>query len=191
MSNTLKPFAFALPLIGLLSACQNTTTTPALPLERHTITTVSNTSSYFRPRSSDVFSWQGDIQVINAGSDSPAHQPIKLIRQELEQQLLHKGYQVVSNQQASNYYLQGVVTYKLPNQDVKLQQNYGIDAGLGSDNNSQQRGSLLLIIASPSGRTAWRGEVQIYNDPSLTAELRKQRLTAAIQSMLATLPAAQ
>ncbi len=125
---------------------------------------------------------------MDAGQDTPPTQQTELIQQELNQQLSSKGYHIQNDNDDGDYYLQGIVTYSHRAQNNNLQQHYGIDAGLGSDNNAEQRGSLLLIINKPNGKTAWRGEVEIYIEPTLSAELRKQRLKAALQSMLASLP---
>ncbi|MGK0441537.1 MAG: hypothetical protein ACJA0N_001336 [Pseudohongiellaceae bacterium] len=178
---------YVLCLSIVISGCQQTTDFNQLPRELKIHTTVSNTSGNFHPSKSDNFHWLEPIQLYPASLEHVNSQ-IPLITHELNQQLQHKGYQLSNMAQASRFYLRGAIVYGNELHDKKLQQIFGIEPGLGSDDDNYPRGSLLLAITKPSGLTVWRGAMQIFAEPTLADEIKKQRISLAIASMLSNLP---
>ena len=183
----LRTLAFCLATIGLIG-CNSTPDIEQIPRELKLLTTVSNTSGSFNPDKQDLFSWQSPVELYSE-EQNPGSAQVELVTQELNQQLKQKGYALIDNKHLSHYLLQAVIVYGNSLHDDKLKRIYGIEANLGSAQDDYQRGSLLLAISKPSGHIVWRGAVQVFTDPTLPADIRQQRLSLAIASMLSNLPA--
>ena len=183
----IKHLLAILSLCLFVTACQHSNDISQLPRALKIHATVSNSIGNFQPDVDDRFYWPKAIE-LHPAEQQQAQTQIAMVIRELNQQLQQKGYTLSDSPYDSRYYLQGAIVYGNKIRDPQLQQLFGMEAGLGNNEQDYQRGSLLLAITNPSGLPIWRGAVQIFTEQNLPTEIKKQRLSLALSSMLSNLP---
>ena len=73
--------------------------------------------------------------------------------------------------------------------DAAIAATFGLSPGLPTDNSRYGKGTLIVELRRPGAPMAlWRGSIQILADPSLSKDLRTQRIRNGVASVLRSMP---
>lgn len=189
MNNRLIRALMLASLTLLASACQTTSATKPLPKELLQSAVVSTNAPGFNPQPGTYIQWRGNIMV-HAPENTPADpESLAFIREQIEAQLLAKGYRLAAAGQPADYTLKGLLVLGNDLNEKELRDILGFDPGLVASGTTYQTGSLLLMLTNGStGETEWRSAVEILAAPDLPVDVRQQRLRYGVASLLRPLP---
>jgi hypothetical protein len=101
----------------------------------------------------------------------------KMVESTIEQQLAKKGFKKVTDNTA-NFWL-----------DYKFTKKEETDSGVIPSGQLYEAGALIVDVVKPGSNTAlWRGVAYTRINPANTPEVRKQRLTQAVDGIMKVFP---
>ena len=173
----------------LISACQTIPQATPLPKELRVTSVVSTSNRNFAPQPGATVRWRGKLAVhAPAGTPSDPEQ-LSYIHDQVEAQLLAKGYQLVADGQPATYVLQGLIVLGNELNEKALRDILGFEPGLVAAGTEHQKGSLLLMLLDPANNeTQWRSAVQLLVTPELAEDVRQERIRFGVASLLRPLP---
>ncbi len=187
-NNKLLPKLMLISTALLFTACQTVPEPTPLPKELRVSSVVSTSSRDFAPHPGATLSWRNDI-VVHAPPGTPADpDQLSFIKQQLDSQLLEKGYRLVGPGESSDYVLQGLMVLGDKLNEKELRDILGFEPGLAAGV-EHEKGSLLLMLLDPlNNATQWRPAVQIYVSQDLPVAVREERARFGVASLLRPLP---
>jgi hypothetical protein len=73
--------------------------------------------------------------------------------------------------------------------DAAIRSRFGMNPGLASEGTRYGKGTLIVELRRPgSPQALWRGSIQIIAEPTLSADLRRQRIRQGVASVLRSMP---
>lgn len=137
-----------------------------------------------------TISWKTPVIISGADTYAQIEQIRGIAHTAIQQQIMEKGYPVLPA--GGDFQLSAVVVIDQgkaaeAQQRSRLFDNTGIDPGLNANASSSGRGSLVIELTQGLV-VRWRGAVQIYILPQLSAADISRRINYAVSQLLATWP---
>lgn len=188
-----KLFAMGLSAL-LLSACASQKEAPVNASEKADLASfsvVSVTEPSFKPERNERISWVSDVVFVGEDDASQNQKAIELIRQDIEQDLVEKGYALAEGVDV-DYRILAVVQVGDEALSEDMRELFRLYPSLGRDS-QLQKGMLIVAVARPgSVQALWRGAIKVFVDEEgmLTPEQQRARLQLAVQKVMNSMPKA-
>jgi hypothetical protein len=135
-----------------------------------------------------TISWLGSLNVVGKHRTLTEDQLRLQLTQIINQQIMIKGYPVVSN--GGDFQLDGVVVLAgTEDAQALLRESGGMDPGLAGIGDEAHLGKGTLLLELKQGRvTRWKGSVQIYVAPQFDEAVALRRIEYVVHQLLSTWP---
>jgi len=139
--------------------------------------------------------WYADFKIYT-GTQSPTEQQkseksefTQLIKQKIEQEIINKGFNFSpeAGQEETQYQVVALAVADDNFTSSEYLDLFQLFPELSSDSDLKE-GTLIVAIVDPVQRkSAWKGSIQLYLEPSLDKNIRKKRISTSIVKLLKSL----
>ena len=174
----------------MLGACNDQPTVPEIVDSLPRVSAAAVSQPYFQAEAGQSLSWRSEVLWVgNDGADGYRNTLTDLdIAREVEAQLTEQGLRF-SSEPETDYTVIAVVVIGEPEDNAALRELARLYPSLAQVAYTLERGSLMLAVGHPgSPVTLWRGSVQTFITRFLPHDLRQERLSRAVRSLVKTLP---
>jgi len=140
------------------------------------------------PAKPSTISWIGSLSVAGKHQTLSADELRQRLTQIINQQIMTKGYPVVSS--GGDFQMDGVVVLAgADDEKTLLIESGGMDPGLAGIGDKSHLGKGTLVLELKQGRvTRWKGTVQIYIAPHFDEAIALRRIEYVVAQLLGTWP---
>lgn len=184
---------FCLTLLVMACAAKTKAPSPAdkTQADLAAFSVISVTDPAFQPNRGETISWVSDVIFVGQEETPEDLQTIEFIKADIDEDLALKGFQLGEGVNA-NYRVLALVQVGDEQLSTEMRELFRLYPSLGRDS-QLHKGMLIVAVARPgSVQALWRGAIKVFldDDQVLTPAQQRQRLRAAVDKVMASMPKA-
>lgn len=183
---TLLTVFISLLVVGCVQSTSKPESASEIPKELGHWTAVSSSVPGFKPSINTAFFFNDNLEMFVKGGAVNEERTTFLMGQ-LKKQMVDQKDVVFSLKDTSAFFVRTHLVYGDYFSEQEFISKFGVAPQL-TDSATYQKGTLIVFIHNYADQVLWRGSVQIYGDPSLSDDVARRRLIAAVASLVDQMP---